>query len=98
MALVQDGRQEGGPNMARQRLRRGTPRSRLASRSGSVQPPVAHSIGQVALRPVQSSVSPQEAPPQPHSQVRSPFASSRAFFMPYAVMRLFLPNERKHTP
>ena len=76
MALVQDGRQEGGPSMARQRSRRGTPRSRLASRSGSVQPPVAHSVGQVALRPVQGSVSPREATPQQHSQVQHCFASS----------------------
>ena len=75
MALVQDGWQEGRPNMARQASRRRTPRSRLASRSGSVQPPVAHSVGQVALRPVQGSVSPREATPQPHSQVHLHFVS-----------------------
>ena len=76
MALVQDGRQDGPPNMARQPSRRGTPRSRLASRSGSVQPPAAQSIGQVALRPVQGSDSLREATPQPHSQVHMQYACS----------------------
>lgn len=65
--------------MLRQASRRGASRGRLVSRSGSVQAPLAQSIGRVAPGPAQGSPNPDEAAPatqQTHSQVNLQFQSA----------------------